>query len=236
LSWDKVCDKLVTWLKESVEQSKARGAIFGMSGGLDSSVVSVLCKKAFKDDVLGLIMPCHSDDKDAKDALQVAEEFGIRHKVITLDNIYDNMLELLDSSEDKVLKANIKPRLRMTVLYYYAGLNNYLVVGSENKSEISVGYFTKHCGSDLLPLGNLVKSSVRELGIRLNIPKAIIDKTPSAGLWPGQTDESEMGVSYAQLERYLLTGKAESQDIAQRIETLIANSEHKRNLPPIPMV
>ncbi|GAQ26314.1 NAD(+) synthase [Tepidanaerobacter syntrophicus] len=235
MDMEKLCDKLVEWLKNYVKNAGASGAVFGMSGGVDSSVVSVLCKKAFGDNVLGLIMPCHSDKNDELDAKLVAEKFDIKYKVVTLDSVYDEFLKVVDETEDKLVKANIKPRLRMTTLYYYAGLNNYLVVGAENKSELVVGYFTKHgdSGADLMPIANLVKSQVRILASYLGIPQKIIDKAPSAGLWSGQTDESEMGITYEELDNYILTGKADPK-IKERIELLNKRSEHKRSLAKKP--
>ncbi|GLI50064.1 NH(3)-dependent NAD(+) synthetase [Tepidanaerobacter syntrophicus] len=235
MDMEKLCDKLVEWLKNYVKNAGASGAVFGMSGGVDSSVVSVLCKKAFGDNVLGLIMPCHSDKNDELDAKLVAEKFDIKYKVVTLDSVYDEFLKVVDETEDKLVKANIKPRLRMTTLYYYAGLNNYLVVGAENKSELVVGYFTKHgdSGADLMPIANLVKSQVRMLASYLGIPQKIIDKAPSAGLWSGQTDESEMGITYEELDNYILTGKADPK-IKERIELLNKRSEHKRSLAKKP--
>lgn len=235
MDMEKLCGKLVEWLKNYVKNAGASGAVFGMSGGVDSSVVSVLCKKAFGDNVLGLIMPCHSDKNDELDAKLVAEKFDIKYKVVTLDSVYDEFLKVVDETEDKLVKANIKPRLRMTTLYYYAGLNNYLVVGAENKSELVVGYFTKHgdSGADLMPIANLVKSQVRMLASYLGIPQKIIDKAPSAGLWSGQTDESEMGITYEELDNYILTGKADPK-VKERIELLNKRSEHKRSLAKKP--
>jgi len=235
MDMEKLCDKLVEWLKNYVKNAGASGAVFGMSGGVDSSVVSVLCKKAFGDNVLGLIMPCHSDKNDELDAKLVAEKFDIKYKVVTLDSVYDEFLKVVDETEDKLVKANIKPRLRMTTLYYYAGLNNYLVVGAENKSDLVVGYFTKHgdSGADLMPIANLVKSQVRMLASYLGIPQKIIDKAPSAGLWSGQTDESEMGITYEELDNYILTGKADPK-VKERIELLNKRSEHKRSLAKKP--
>jgi NAD+ synthase len=131
----------------------------------------------------------------------------------------------------------MKPRLRMTTLYFFANSLNYLVAGTGNRSELAIGYFTKHGdgGVDLLPLGRLVKSDVRALARELNVPAAIVDRTPTAGLWAGQTDEGEMGFSYADLERYLDDGaQAVSPALAMRIERLTRVSEHKRTLPPLP--
>ena len=132
-------------------------------------------------------------------------------------------------------QANLTPRLRMVALYYIANQRRYMVAGSGNRSEIAIGYFTKHGdgGVDIMPLGNLVKSQVRELARHLGVPEAIIDKPPSAGLWEGQTDEAEMGVSYEALDNFILTGEA-SEEARRKIEKKMAGSAHKRSLPPIP--
>ncbi|MGI6425511.1 MAG: NAD(+) synthase [Tepidanaerobacteraceae bacterium] len=228
--------KLVAWLKEYAKKANVKGAVFGMSGGLDSAVVSVLCKKAYGDNALGLIMPCYSEVTDELDAKLVAEKFDIRYKTIILDSVFDEFLKVTDTSSNRMAKANIKPRLRMTTLYYYAGLYNFLVVGAENKSELTVGYFTKYGdgGADLWPIGDLVKRQVRELASYLGIPQRIIDKEPAAGLWSGQTDEQEMGITYDELDTYILNGETSNKLIKDRIEKLNKRSEHKRRLPLIP--
>jgi NAD+ synthase len=131
--------------------------------------------------------------------------------------------------------ANLKARLRMVTLYHFANEMNYMVAGSGNRDELTVGYFTKYGdgGVDILPIGNLLKSQVRELAQYLGIPQPIIDKPPSAGLWPGQTDEGEMGITYEELDCFLMTGKATNKT-KQKIEILASCSEHKRHLPPVP--
>lgn len=230
-----LCDKLISWLRDNVNAANAKGVVFGMSGGIDSAVVSVLCKKAFPDDAVGFILPCYSDDKDEQDAILVAEKFKIKYKKIELNSIYDEFLNKVDKTENRTVKANIKPRLRMITLYYYAGINNYLVVGSQNKSELTVGYFTKYGDNgDLLPIANLVKKQVYELASYLGIPEPVITKTPTAGLWPGQTDEKEMGITYDELDSYILTGEAKRPEVKEKIDTLYRKSEHKRRLPLIP--
>jgi len=235
LNTEILAGKLVDWLKEKVYSAGATGAVFGMSGGIDSAVVAVLCKKAFGQDILGLFLPCYSSKKDEEDAIKVAKKFEIPLKKISLDPVYDTFLTILDPTENKTAKANIKPRLRMITLYYYAALRNYLVIGTGNKSELTVGYFTKYGdgGVDLLPLGNLVKSQVRDLARFFEIPEDIIDKPPTAGLWEGQTDEGEMGISYKELDTYILTGEA-LPHVKEKIENMNKKSEHKRRLPLIP--
>ena len=236
---EQLTDKLVLWIRDKVLAAGLKGVVVGISGGLDSSVVAVLCHRAFGQSTLGLLMPCHSSQEDEQHALAVANKFSIPTKTVVLNAIYDTLLKVLPvdkaSATSQVAKGNLKARLRMLTLYFYANQLKYLVVGSGNRSELAVGYFTKHGdGSvDILPLGNLVKSQVKELASFLGIPQEIIDKPPSAGLWPGQTDEGELGLSYDELDRYLTTGKA-PEKIKQKIELIITRSNHKRHPPPVP--
>ena len=133
--------------------------------------------------------------------------------------------------------ANVKPRLRMSTLYFVANSLNYLVAGTGNRSELTIGYFTKYGdgGVDLLPLGQLTKSEVLAMARDLEVPESIIDKTPSAGLWAGQTDEEEMGFTYADLERYLQKGPdGVAPALAMRVERLVRATDHKRSGPPMP--
>jgi NAD+ synthase len=231
--------KLISWIANTITLAGGKGAVFGMSGGIDSSVVAVLCKNAFPETVLGVIMPCHSSNDDREHAELVAHRFGIPVKVVTLDDTFDMLLKGLPRHQEGTVHThaqnNIKPRLRMITLYYLANSLNYLVIGSSNKSELSVGYFTKHGdgGSDLIPLGGLTKKHVRDLAEHLNIPRLIIDKPPSAGLWDGQTDEGELGLTYEELDSYLTSGKSEPR-IKAKIESKIKSSLHKRCMPPIP--
>ena len=184
-------------------------------------------------------MPCHSSYEDTEHAHLVANKFSISTQVVVLDTVFDTLLKALPndsipSPASRLAQANLKPRLRMLTLYYLANSLKYIVVGSSNKSELTMGYFTKHgdSGVDILPLGNLVKGEVRELASFLSIPRQIIDKPPSAGLWPGQTDEDDMGLSYEELDCYLTNGVATSK-VRKRIESMIAASNHKRQPPAI---
>ncbi|WP_073165782.1 NAD(+) synthase [Desulfofundulus australicus] len=235
-----LAQRLVEWLKEQAAARGARGYVVGLSGGIDSAVTAVLCKQACPDDVLGVIMPCYSNPQDAEDARLVAETFAIPFKEIVLDEPFTIMVRLLTGDEkhvqDRELSiANIKPRLRMITLYFYASRLKYLVAGTGNRSELTVGYFTKHGdgGVDLLPLGNLVKRQVYELAEHLGIPRRIIEKPPSAGLWSGQNDEAEMGISYRELDEFILTGKAD-QRVMEVVKTLATKNAHKKQLPAIP--
>lgn len=235
-------EALVAWLAGEIEAAGAKGAVFGLSGGIDGAVVGALCKKACGDAVLGLILPCFSSPEDVEDAKLVAEALGLPYRVIGLDDIYLLFAGRLSGAkvsgdEREPAFYNIKPRLRMIALYYWAARLNYLVVGTSNRSERMVGYFTKYGdgGVDLMPLGNLVKTEVRALARSLGIPEKIINKPPSAGLWEGQTDEGEMGLTYADLDRYLLTGEG-APEVVKRLREMEAKSAHKRRMPPIPEV
>jgi len=238
-SVQELSQKLVSWIVNGVTSAGGKGVVFGLSGGIDSSVVAALCKRAFPKTSLGVIMPCHSGRIDREHAELVAGKFKIPVRVVGLDSTFDTLIKTLPDEGMAVTKQmaenNIKPRLRMIALYYLASRLNYLVVGSGNRSEISVGYFTKHgdSGSDMMPIGNLVKRQVRELAEYLEVPRVIIDKPPTAGLWDGQTDEAEMGLTYEELDNYLVAGKANPK-VQEKIEGKIRQSQHKRCMPPIP--
>jgi len=236
--YSKIKDNLVSWLQAEVKNAGLKGAVVGLSGGIDSAVTARLSQLAFGEDVLAVIMPCHSSNQDREDALKVANKFGIEVVENDLSEIYDHFLSSLKETAiegGKLASANIKPRLRMTALYYYAQAKNYLVVGTDNWSELKIGYFTKHGdgGIDLAPLGSLVKHEVKELAKVLEIPAEIIEKKPSAGLWDGQTDENEMGFSYQELDQYILTGDVEP-EVKAKIQKLAARNSHKVAPVPIP--
>jgi NAD+ synthase len=231
-------DDITHWIRHQMTMAGAAGAVLGMSGGLDSSVAAALCKRALGNDVLGLVLPCHSDPSDRADALMVAESLDITTEMVDLGEIFDLLVSVLPAG-DRVSVANVKARLRMIVLYYYANQHGWLVVGSSNKSELLTGYLTK-CGdggADLLPLGGLLKTQVRDVARALSIPNRIIDKPPSAGLWEGQTDEGEMGVTYEELDRAILAlqgGECDDPDdeTLDRVRQMISRSHHKR--APVP--
>lgn len=228
-------DDIADWIREKLEEAGAKGVVVGLSGGVDSSCVAVLSKMAVGDNMLGLILPCQSDPQDEELARLVAEKFNIKIEKKVLDPIYEKFVEVLPAGE-KLALANLKPRLRMVTLYYFANNLNYLVAGSGNKSEIAVGYFTKYGdgGADLLPLGGLLKTEVRELAKELGIPGKIIEKVPSAGLWEGQTDEAELKISYEDLDKAILaieSGVRENflnGEVIAKVVELIKASEHKR--------
>ncbi len=227
------------WIKEKVEEAEAEGIVLGLSGGVDSSLTAALAKKALDDKVLGLLMPCHNDPTDLEHARLAAAKFGIETEYVDLGPAFGSLMASLPRGSD-IAVVNLKPRLRMATLYYFANSRNYLVAGTGNKSEITVGYFTKYGdgGADLLPLGDLLKYQVRELARELGVPEEIIAKPPSAGLWAGQTDEGEMGITYDELDRTIAAiegGDTSGCDktTLERVKAMMAASEHKRL--PIPI-
>lgn len=237
LDYNKVGKKLINWIKKKVQEAGMKGAIVGLSGGIDSAVTSLLCKKAFPDNFLAVILPCDSEQQDIIDAKNFAEKNDFNYIVKDLSSVLDELLFTLigdNKAKNKLSIANIKPRLRMTVLYFYAVEKNYLVVGTDNWSELKVGYFTKYGdgGVDIAPLGTLVKTEVRCLASNLNVSEKIINKPPSAGLWAGQTDEKELGMSYEELDKYILTGDG-PKSVRKKVEKLAQKNSHK--LKPIPV-
>ncbi|HAP31785.1 MAG TPA: NAD(+) synthase [Firmicutes bacterium] len=228
---------ICNWLEREVAAAGGKGCVFGLSGGIDSAVVAVLCKTVFPGHSLGLIMPCHSPLQDREDALALAEKFKITTCVIVLDAVYDRFIQALGGGglpAADLGAANIKPRLRMNALYYYAARHHYRVIGTGNKSEISIGYFTKYGdgGVDLEPIGDLLKEDVYRLARHLDIPERILQKKPSAGLWEAQYDEDEMGFTYDELDRYLKGGPVDGA-VAKKMGIMIQKSMHKRKMPPI---
>jgi len=232
--------KIVSWIKKQLKDSGAKGIVLGLSGGIDSAVVAALAKEAVgKDRVLALILPCHSQMQDLIDAELIAKQLGIKAQTLDLSQIYNNLIGILPVAGN-LAKANLKPRLRMLVLYYFANKLNYLVCGTGNKSELSIGYFTKHGdgATDILPIGDLLKKDVRALAKQLKLSARIINKPPTAGLWPGQTDEGEMGITYPELDDILerrtkKRKQAISREKIEKVSQMIERSEHKRQGPKI---
>lgn len=226
-------------LREYLKVSGLKGFVLGLSGGLDSSVAAVLCRKA-SNSTVGLFLPCESNPQDMEDANLVAKKFDIKTKVYDLTSIHDVFLRTLEISKTdkearRIAVANIKPRLRMVALYCVANILGYLVVGTSNRTELMLGYFTKYGdgGADILPLGDLLKRDVREIAQILNIPKRIIEKKPSAGLWSGQTDEGELGASYDILDRVVANEDVSdvNSKLINRLRKRMTIKKHK-SLPP----
>ena len=226
-------EKRVAFIKEVIRQSGSKGVVFGNSGGKDSALVGILCKMACEN-TLAVMMPCHSKRNfgvDLEDADQLADRFGI--ETITLD-LTDTRAALLAAIEphggvSDAATTNIAPRLRMTALYAVAQTRGYLVAGTGNADEAFMGYFTKWGDGayDFNPVADMHVSEIYAMLRYLEAPQSIIDKAPSAGLFDGQTDEADMGVSYAAIERYS-KGEPVSDEERAIIERMHQRSEHKR--------
>jgi NAD+ synthase len=234
-----VRDTICTWISEQVRQAGAEGAVIGLSGGIDSAVAAVMMKRALGERMRALLMPCRSNPEDGEHAQLVAETFGIETELVDLTPVFDAFLAALPEGH-RMAEANLKARLRMATLYYHANLHNYLVVGTSNRSELAVGYFTKFGdgGADILPLGLLLKREIRELARDLGVPRVIIEKPPSGGLWPGQTDEGEMGITYDEIDEVLhaLETGADHRlppDTLGKVQRMVDRSAHKRVRPPV---
>lgn len=240
-------DALAGWIREYVERAGSRGAVFGLSGGIDSAVVCGLCARALGPErCLGVVMPIGNVPEDEELGRRSGETFGVRVLAPDLLPAFEALEEALRAERDAVgleatspeaavlASANLKPRLRMIALYHFANLRDYLVVGTGNKAELTVGYFTKHgdAGVDLLPLADLTKAEVRAVARALGVPERIVERPPSAGLWEGQTDEEELGITYQQIDRYLEEGSSGSAEADAAIRRRFLASQHKRELPP----
>lgn len=229
-------EKRVAFIKECLKNAGADALVFGNSGGKDSALAGILCKKACQK-TFCIAMPCgvkQNFTSDMSDAELLAKKYDIEMLVLDLTRVKD---DLIDSFSGNLLlsdnaKINIAPRLRMTALYAAAASKNALVAGTGNASEYAVGYFTKWGDGayDINPVADLTATEVFEFLRFLNAPASIIDKAPSAALKEDQTDEKEMGLTYAQLDSYLTTGSA-PKDVKEKADALISRSEHKRRPP-----
>lgn len=245
MNYEKLTNNIIKFVRDYYEENNIYGAVLGISGGKDSAVVAaILCKALGSERVVGLTMPCYSKEDDMRDAKKISEYYGFRLLNIDLSDIFDdfkkeiNLLGNYSLEDTKNSDINIKPRMRMMSLYYMAQLlskvegRTYLVVGTSNKSELYVGYFTKGGDSvhDIAPIGGLMVSEVIKVGEVLGVPGEVLYKTPSDGL-SGMSDENKMGVSYDDIERYILKDDTLDKGISLKIEKMHNNSRHKFIIP-----
>lgn len=234
-------EKIVDFTRNYFKDHGLTGAVLGISGGKDSAVVAGLLVKALgKENVVGLALPCHSKEQDYLDAKLVSDHFGFKLLKFDLSNVYDSFIKEVDETihetDNKNANLNLKPRLRMSSVYYYAsalskGDKKYIVAGTSNKSELFVGYFTKGGDSthDISLIADFTVSEVIQIGEEIGVPHEVLYKTPSDGLSP-LTDEDKLGVTYEQIENYIYE-KEVNPEAAQKIKRLHENAAHKFNIP-----
>jgi len=241
-----ISDKIQEGLRQRITDTDSQGVIFGLSGGIDSAVIAYLCHNAIKEKTLALIMPDSkiSPESETSDAIKIVDELGLDYKLLDINSIHKEFNMILEPN-DKAL-GNLRARIRMNILYYYANLKNLIALGSSDKSEFNIGYFTKFGdgAADTLPIVSLYKTQVRELARHLGINDTIITKKSSPHLWPNHEAEHEIGLEYEQIDVILycileknlsLDDTAKQTDIdielVKKIHRMYQNSEHKRVNP-----
>lgn len=238
--------KIQKFLVNEVKKRESDGVIFGLSGGIDSAVVAVLCANVLKEKSLAIVMPDSriTPREDTEDGLTLAKKLGLKFKSIDINPIFIEFSKNLESNDFAL--GNLKARIRAAILYYYATVKNYLVLGTSDKSEFLIGYFTKYGdgAADLEPIISLYKTQLREFAKILNVPYSIISKKSSPQLWANHTAEGELGFTYEEIDAILyclidkelslretvsVTGLDEKS--VTRVQELYSKSEHKRVMP-----
>ena len=243
LNYEEIVHQITKFISEQVKSRKKNGVVIGLSGGLDSSVCLVLASKALgKNRIFGLIMPerGQTPQKDIDNAYDLARKLRINYKEIHFERAKRILLGNLPN--DRLSAGNLSARLRMSLLYHYAGKNNLLVLGTSDKSELMIGYFTKFGdgGADILPLGGLYKSQVKLLGKKLGLTEQIINQPSSPRFWKGHVAEKELGLTYHEIDtilRHYLDNDLASCDLSKKKKKLVTDmvrkSRHKRELIPV---
>tara|TARA_B100000745_G_scaffold151219_1_gene98864 strand:- start:371 stop:1153 length:783 start_codon:yes stop_codon:yes gene_type:complete len=244
--YTKIQQNIESFLKKQVSQKKSNGVVFGLSGGIDSTTIACLCSKVFKKNALALVMPdsAVSPSSDTGDALKIIGEIGIDYKLIDINTIHKRYSNYLEPGE--LALGNLRARIRSNIIYYYANLKNLLVLGTSDKSEYLIGYFTKFGdgSADMLPIVSLYKTQLRELAKIIGVPNNIIIKKSSPNLWKGHNAEDEIGISYEEIDSalYCLVDKKLSvnetiqkteisRKSVEKIYQMYQKSQHKRILP-----
>ncbi len=230
-------------IEKKILETKTDGVIFGLSGGIDSAVIAYLCNNAIKDKTLTIIMPDSkiSPESETNDAIQIVDKLGINYKLLDINLIHKEYSKVLEPN-DKAL-GNLRARIRMNILYYYGNAKNLLVLGSSDKSEFNIGYFTKFGdgAADVLPIASLYKTQIREMARHLDISNSIIEKKSSPHLWPNHEAEHEIGATYEEIDTILYSilelkfpideiskSTKINEEKVQKIYQLYKKSKHKR--------
>ena len=245
--YKEIADFLVRFLDNEVKKTGLMRAVVGLSGGIDSAVVAVLAQKAFGDDLLCIKMPSHySSQSSLDDADELCEKFGLRNETLSIEP----MLQAYEAEHldmDNLRRGNLSARLRMVTLFDISAREAALVLGTSNKSELMLGYGTLYgdLASAVNPLGDLYKSEVFELAKYLGVPHSIISKPPSADLWSGQSDEADLGYSYAELDFALqlyveerlgdeaILSRGVDKALLSMLKSRIYKNQFKRKMPVI---
>ncbi|PIZ95107.1 MAG: NAD(+) synthetase [Candidatus Magasanikbacteria bacterium CG_4_10_14_0_2_um_filter_37_12] len=237
---DPTKDKIIQFIRSHVGD---KPVVIGLSGGIDSSLIAFLAVEALgADNVHAILSPASTNTaQDLELAQKIVSIFGLRSSVFNIEPILESFQKSTNLYKDQKSLGNLKARTRMSILYGKANEINGIVLGTGNKTELTLGYFTKYGdgGVDLLPIGDLYKTDERELAKYLGVPQEIIDRPPTAGLWEGQTDEDEMGITYDVLDKILMAienkkSLDEFNDIdVEKVKTMMKNAEHKNKIPPI---
>ncbi len=245
LNYKQVIVDIQNWIKNYVESANMKGIVLGISGGIDSAVTTILCVGAIgKNNVMGLGLPCFSIPQDLEIAKMIADFLDIKFMIFDLTSIYEEILKTMSTQikSNEIANANLKARLRMMINYFVGqSKGSYLVVGTSNRTELAIGYFTKYGdgGADFEPIGGLYKCEIRKIAEILEIPKKIITKPPSAGLWEGQTDEGEIGLSYDKLDEiiYRIDSNLKLDDLNKddidKVKNMVKSAQHKLKMPPV---
>ena len=246
MKWSNLEKYLVNFLKEETFKTGLKGAVLGVSGGIDSAVVAVLAKKAFKENLKAILLPSQfSSDNSIKDALELCEKFNISHEIIEIKDIINGYKENKNSTKLRI--GNFSARIRMAILFDQSAKYNSLVLGTSNKSELLLGYGTWYgdLASAINPIGDIYKSEIFEFAKYLGVPEAIIKKPPSADLWEGQSDEKELGYTYKEIDRVFyelvekrlspkeVINKGFDKELVLKLDNMIYKNQFKRKMPII---